>query len=765
MEISVATSHVPSTEEEHGVNLLPQKESFKSKSTSREQSQFYCNECQRGLSDELAFEKHLKSELHFKRSLKVESVADSKRPRITKTLTEDSRKMQLTSITLKSTEDTNSASLSRSNSKFQVCPTCHSTVEKIKFGKHLVSHYHHHMSSLSGCKKDNDELILDNIDKVVKECPFQCLICNFFCNWEHDFSQHWNSNHRHNLEEDVNDNKVYWCSLCQMSAVTCEEMSEHLDGSYHNDILSVINRCVPMVLKKIALDNCEFCNKTFRFRFALREHVRKVHKMNDYQLANHLRYTCQYCTYATFSEKAFTAHLFLAHSEENSLTYKCRLCCVEFRTQIQMNRHRKTKEHKRKYKMKIEGCEKIDCGFCEKSFNEMSAIENHMWEAHQEQTSQCWSCGRRFAFPQELSAHVRLYCSADLNDNMEGLKIGKRIIGSISCDGISENGANNRKNCDFTCDNITMLYYHKMLKHLSTDGLNQSQKVQQQRLSCLICKKEISRGKLWQHLSTHGDTEDVRKRKCEKCFKVFPTIPHLLAHKNRTKNSCFNKKYKKNQSKNNPSFAERKQVGSQSSSDSGKINVRFKCNFLGCNYCTSKSSHLKIHQMVHDKNVKNRLSCLMCDTFSCKRKSELNRHMRARHPHESHSSEKLSSTYERKAQEKFSCDKCKYSSTSRQHYSRHLLTHMPRSKQLYKCKYCHFSTATVENLRKHVLKTNNHPGLTVYSCAQPNCKFSTDESNEYKNHLIDRHRNEFKSLQEIRTSIREYFLVRGVHET
>ena len=179
--------------------------------------------------------------------------------------------------------------------------------------------------------------------------------------------------------------------------------------------------------------------------------------MKDYQLENHNRYRCQYCTFATFSEKAFTAHLFLAHSEENSLTYKCRLCCVEFKTQIQMIRHRKTKEHKRKYKMKIEGCEKINCGFCEKTFDELKEAEKHMWDTHQKQTSQCGFCGLRFAFPQELSAHIRLYCSEKHDNKDQGMKIGTRIIGSISCNepiGVSQRDTN-RINCDFTCDNIT----------------------------------------------------------------------------------------------------------------------------------------------------------------------------------------------------------------------------------------------------------------------------------------------------------------------
>ena len=250
MEISVATNHVTSVDGTHGVNLLQTNEPSKLGSTSKKQSEYFCSECQRGLSDESAYEKHLKSELHFKRSLKLETVIESKQSRNAKVMVVDSD-VSLKATTPKSTEKTNKSDLSGVSSKYQICPTCHSTVEKLKFGKHLVSHYHHHMSSLSGSKEKKDALILDNIDKVVKECPFQCLICSFFCNWEHDFFQHWQLSHcdELTLEKDLSENMVYWCSLCQISAPTCDEMSVHLSGTYHNEILSVINRCVPMIIK------------------------------------------------------------------------------------------------------------------------------------------------------------------------------------------------------------------------------------------------------------------------------------------------------------------------------------------------------------------------------------------------------------------------------------------------------------------------------------------------------------------------------------
>ena len=244
MEISVAAQQVPCLQDTRNINLSPTTESEKTSSTSREKCSYYCSECQRGLNDENSFAKHLKSELHFKRSLKIESMVEGKETR--NKSVDFGTKHTCTKPSV--SEQTRKNEIESLNSKYQLCPTCHSSVEKIKFGKHLVSHYHHHMS-LSGSKDRRDTLVLENIEKIVKECPFQCKICNFFCNWEQDFAYHWTLNHENTDHELINENEVFWCSLCQVFTSTCKEMSTHLNGDYHNDILSVINRCVPMILK------------------------------------------------------------------------------------------------------------------------------------------------------------------------------------------------------------------------------------------------------------------------------------------------------------------------------------------------------------------------------------------------------------------------------------------------------------------------------------------------------------------------------------
>ena len=247
MEISVVSHQVPSKHDIHNLNQGSTTTTSKVTNFLKEQGQYYCRECQRGLTDGKAFDRHLRSELHFKRSLKIDSLDEVKEPR-NKVHHTNTMSSTANDLVTQMSKQPRAEAEETPNSRYRICPTCHSTVEKLKFGKHLISHYHHHMS-LSANKDKNNELILENIDKIVKECPFQCHICNFFCNWDHDFAYHWKSNHESSNDEHVNDSKMYWCSLCQVLSPTCKEMSIHLNGDYHNEILSVINRCVPMNIK------------------------------------------------------------------------------------------------------------------------------------------------------------------------------------------------------------------------------------------------------------------------------------------------------------------------------------------------------------------------------------------------------------------------------------------------------------------------------------------------------------------------------------
>jgi len=77
------------------------------------------------------------------------------------------------------------------NKKYTACEICNIKVPSLLFGKHLLSHYHY----IKGCQNPqlSKELVLNNIEKVVKHFSFQCLLCQFYCNMTEDFLSHFKS--------------------------------------------------------------------------------------------------------------------------------------------------------------------------------------------------------------------------------------------------------------------------------------------------------------------------------------------------------------------------------------------------------------------------------------------------------------------------------------------------------------------------------------------------------------------------------------------
>ena len=78
-----------------------------------------------------------------------------------------------------------------------------------------MSHFHHfHLKS----RDLHNKLILEHIHEIVKQAPFQCHICMFYCNFEEQFLDHWRFEHLNTPDtpEKAPDNVGYWCSACRI---------------------------------------------------------------------------------------------------------------------------------------------------------------------------------------------------------------------------------------------------------------------------------------------------------------------------------------------------------------------------------------------------------------------------------------------------------------------------------------------------------------------------------------------------------------------
>ena len=154
-------------------------------------------------------------------------------------------------------------------------------------------------------------------------------------------------------------------------------------------------------------------------------------------------------------------------------------------------------------------------------------------------------------------------------------------------------------------------------------------------------------------------------------------------------------------------------------------------------------------QLLSGSTMTKDKECPHC-SFRCWRQSELNRHLSRKHQSISAGNKLI------KNEQRLKCPHCTYWSFSRQHWQRHLRARHPASpeddsKERYHCRLCPFSCASLDNLRKHILKTNKHPGHSIYACSS--CSYKGNSRLHFKSHLASSHH----TPSEAQKLVEEYF--------
>ena len=54
-------------------------------------------------------------------------------------------------------------------------------------------------------------------------------------------------------------------------------MMAHLTNETHLEIVTVINRNIAIVIKRVQLSECQICQRRFRLKFSLDRHMKKNH--------------------------------------------------------------------------------------------------------------------------------------------------------------------------------------------------------------------------------------------------------------------------------------------------------------------------------------------------------------------------------------------------------------------------------------------------------------------------------------------------------
>ena len=515
-----------------------------------------------------------------------------------------------------------------------LCRSCGASVSRHQYGKHLVSHYHVHRSI---GHPDTETIILDNIQDIVHQSPFQCLVCQFYCNWHEDFVSHL----RGHREDEGCEDATYWCQVCMKTINGHKTLMAHLSSYSHTELVTVINRSVPVIIRKINLMSCQLCERTFRFNLALKKHMQQGHGVRNFQLENHERYFCQYCTFVTYKKTSLKSHQFLVHPN-SKLKYDCYICKKQFANKDSAQAHRNTNEHKLNTELHQTIEQQRWCDHCSEWFTDVEDLSRHLQLQHTSLLPQCHLCGSRFHFHQELTVHLKMKC---------------QTASQIPSDDSPTNYQCTQ--CPFSSATKSVLSLHSYSKHRGTLSADRDTS------GDILCPVPGVPG-VAQHLV----------HQCQTCHQLCGTEQKLIKHSQRcgveykcklckyksSKKILLNLHVKRQHCKNNETeeiFVCQLCSANFHSKSSFNNHVKYKHSgskpLFNCKHCPLSfnfKSDLERHEITHSDSKS--LSCEDCG-FVCKRKSELIRHRK--HVHEN-------SPFKE-------CNICGYKTKNSDHFKRH----------------------------------------------------------------------------------------------
>lgn len=338
--------------------------------------QYWCGPCNRRLASKVVYERHLRSELHLKRTLQDTEFEDriAATPRF-----QIERPKEPAAVVTSYKEEVNKSKRQR-RKLFIRCEVCRSRVNHKMLGKHLISHYHCRKGDIT--LPEAQKMVLDNIHDIVLQSPFQCAACKFYCNTQEEFLFHWKS--EFHIEKTSHENGFFLCTFCNYQACRNDEMLQHLTSSEHEEVIAVINRSVPIQIRRIIPIECETCKEQFVLNIQLRKHCEEVgHVFTGRKTDEH---NCKVCNRYFRSFDSLAKHQRRKHRKK---VYVCGLCSVSFDSPSEIVKHRRSADHryvyleKKKRKLGIEASAKR-CRHCAEEFSGFSALKTHLKEKHPE---------------------------------------------------------------------------------------------------------------------------------------------------------------------------------------------------------------------------------------------------------------------------------------------------------------------------------------------------------------------------------------------
>ncbi|ETN67297.1 hypothetical protein AND_000897 [Anopheles darlingi] len=381
---------------------------------------YWCSICNRRLASRFVYERHLKTRLHLKRAQEESELERATRPGLygndlSKQLLKptahggEERESEATVRPPATPNDDTRPQKRKRKSYYTKCVVCKMRLPMHLLGKHLISRYHYRRR-LNHPGPASVELILRNMHRIVLQAPFQCQPCKFYANSEPHFMLHWNSTEH---GECVAGPGKFWCSFCKFECEGNFQMTEHLLGANHREVIAVINRSVPIIIRKLTRIQCDGCGQQFRYNAELRRHQQHHCALANREVSEQVRALVQNTFVCRLCGAAFPDNIrLLQHGQKlhRLAHYYCSICECSFGSAQDSMRHRRTSRHRilsaRKRHKEAQLVVKV-CGVCKAALPDLLALKQHMYDAHPDVNYSCPGCGECFVLPQELGRHVR----------------------------------------------------------------------------------------------------------------------------------------------------------------------------------------------------------------------------------------------------------------------------------------------------------------------------------------------------------------------
>ena len=378
------------------LEMLPEKS---------ERDNFWCSFCSRNLATRAIYDRHLKSNLHQKRtrqqneleeaaeSLPLNELSTHFKGREGEVVVD--RVTTSTPIDDYDEKDDDEAAADggcgekkkRFRSRTKVtCEVCDMKLPVHLLGNHLISHFHYR-KMLQHPKKSFD-IVLENFHKIIIQSPFQCQPCKFYFNKQEEFLRHWNSIEHVECVDGVVEGGKFLCSLCKFECVANAEMTDHLNSAEHQQVVALINRSRPIVIHRLSMLKCSKCSMEFRYNIQLMQHLKTCEAEAKTKFNFSDTFVCPDCKKAFQSALSLQKHQLKAHK---TAIYFCSDCKLTFNSAKEAKLHRSTTEHKTLSSRKrmlndpqLRARLRKICPICKEEKLDILELKDHILAAHPE---------------------------------------------------------------------------------------------------------------------------------------------------------------------------------------------------------------------------------------------------------------------------------------------------------------------------------------------------------------------------------------------